>query len=149
MRTTMSKLMWLLFLSFIGTATACAQIQPAACILDTARDGQTITVHGKAVQQPHDLGFAIVGCNDLVVLAYAGDRDTDATADHLRRDENLKRFQKYTSAVYKSTKKNICVQCPQYGDVEATLSGKLEIATIPRAPPKTRWVSSTTHRARS
>lgn len=135
-RTTMSKSVWLLFLSLIGSATAFAQNQPDACILDTAKNGQTITVHGNTIQQPHDLGFGIVGCNYLVVLTYAGDRDTDVTADQLRRDENLKRFQKYTSAVYKSNRKNICVQCMQYGDVEATLTGKLEIATIPPGTTK-------------
>ena len=127
----MNKAIWLLFLSLIGLALAIAQNQPGAtCILGTAKDGQIITVQGKAVQQPHDLGFRVVGCDDLVILTYAGDRDTGVTADHLRRDENLKRFQEYTSAVYKSTKKAICIQCMQFGDVEATLTGKLEIATI-------------------
>jgi hypothetical protein len=133
----MNKSIWLLFLSLISSATAVAQNQPSdTCILGTAKDGQTITVQGKAVQQPHDLGFRIVGCDDLVIVTYAGDRDTDVPADHLRRDENLKRFQEYTSAVYKSTKKDICVQCMQYGDVEATLTGKLEIATIPPGTTK-------------
>jgi len=132
----MNKSMWMLFLSFICSATAFAQKRADACILDTAKDGQTITVSGKTVQQPHDLAFGIVGCSDLVVLTYAGDRDNDVSADQLRKDENLKRFQKYTSAVYKSTKKDICVQCMQYGDVEATLTGKLEIATIPPGTTK-------------
>lgn len=132
LRTTMNKPAWTLFLSLIGSATAVAQNQPdAACILSTAKNGQTITAHGKAVQQPHDLGFRVVGCDDVVILTYAGDQDTDVPADRLRRDEHLKRFQKFTSAVYKSTTKDICEQCMQYGDVEATLTGKLEIATIP------------------
>ena len=127
----------LLLLSLTGPAMAFAQNQfEATCILGTAKNGQIITVHGKAVQQPHDLGFHVVGCDDLVMLTYAGDRDTDVTADHLRRDENLKRFREYTSAVYKSTKKHMCLQCMQYGDVEATLTGKLEIATIPTGTNK-------------
>src|SRR5229473_566219 len=105
LRTAMNKSIWLLILSLIGSAMAVAQNQPdATCILGTAKNGQTITVQGKAVQQPHDLGFRVVGCDDLVILTYAGDQDTDVTADHLRRDQNLKRFQEYTSAVYKSTK---------------------------------------------
>ena len=137
LRTAMNKSIWLLILSLIGSAMAVAQNQPdATCILGTAKNGQTITVQGKAVQQPHDLGFRVVGCDDLVILTYAGDQDTDVTADHLRRDQNLKRFQEYTSAVYKSTKKDICMQCMQYGDVEATLTGKLEIATIPPGTTK-------------
>lgn len=133
----MNKPILLLFLSLIGSAMAVAQNQlDATCILGTANNGQTITVQGKVVQEPHDLGFRVVGCDDLVILTYAGDRDTDVTADHLRSDENLKRFQKYTSAVYKGTKKDLCMQCMQYGDVEATLTGKLEIATIPPGTTK-------------
>jgi len=133
----MNKSICVLFLSLTGSAIAVAQNQPdATCILGTAKDGQTITVQGKTVQEPHDLGFRIAGCDDLVILTYAGDRDTDVTADHLRRDENLKRFQEYTSAVYKGTKKDTCVQCMQYGDVEATLTGKLEIATVPSGTTK-------------
>jgi hypothetical protein len=136
LRTTMNKSFGVLFFSLIASAMAFAQKQPDACILDTAKDGQTISVHGKTVQQPHDLGFGIPGCNDLLILTYAGDRDTNVSADQLRKDENLKRFQKYTSAVYKSTKKNICIQCTKYGDVETTLTGKLEIATIPSGMTK-------------
>jgi hypothetical protein len=99
--------------------------------LDTAKDGQKITVYGRAVQQPHDLGFDIAGCNNLVVLTYAGDRDTDVSAEQLRRDEDLKHFQKYTRATYKSKGKNMRMQCMKYGDVQATLTGKLEIAAPP------------------
>lgn len=122
--------------SSICSLTAFAQNQTDACILNAAKDGQIITLRGKAVDEPHDLSFGILGCNDLVMLAYAGDRDTDVSADQLRRDENLKRFQKYTSAVYKGAGKNICMECAQYGDVEATLTGKLEIATIPPGTTK-------------
>jgi hypothetical protein len=93
-------------------------------------------VEGKAVQQPHDLGFQVMGCADLVILAYAGDPDTDVTAAQLRMDKKLKQFQKYTSAVYKGDKKNICLECPQYTDVKATLSGRLEIASIPTGTTK-------------
>lgn len=121
-----------MFLALIGLVIAVAQNQRSGtCMLGTAKDGQTITVQGKAAQLAHDLGFRIVGCDDVVILAYAGDRDTDVSADHLRKDENLNRFREYTSAVYKGAKKDICAQCRQYGDVEATLTGKLEIATTP------------------
>jgi hypothetical protein len=134
-RNKMKKLIWLALLVFSCSLRAFAQNQTDACILNDAKDGQIVTVRGKAMDEPHDLAFGIVGCNDLVMLAYAGDRDTDVSADQLRNDENLKRFQKYTSAVYKSTGKNICIECAQYGDVEAELTGKLEIGgwrTLPR-----------------
>lgn len=82
------------------------------------------------------MGFDIPGCNETVLLTYAGDQDNDVSSDQLRKDENLKSFQKYTSAVYKSTKKDMCIQCMKYGDVEATLTGKLEVATIPPGTTK-------------
>ncbi|SRR5579871_6999207 len=132
----MNKSICLLFFLLIRSATAYAQNQRDACVLDVAKDGQTVTVRGKVVQQPHDLGFRIVDCNDLVILTYAGNADTKVSADQLHSDENLKRFQTYTSAVYKGVKENTCVQCMQYGDVEATLTGKLEIATIPLGTTK-------------
>ena len=132
-----AKSVCLLFLWLIGSAVAGAQTRASAkCVLDTARDGQTITVAGEALQQPHDLGFQVIGCGDLVILAYAGDPDTDVTASQLRMDKKLKEFQKYTSAVYRDGKKNICLECPQYTDVRATLSGKLEIASIPAGTTK-------------
>jgi hypothetical protein len=109
-----------------------------ACVLSIASNGQVVTIHGKAVQKPHDLGFEIPGCTETVLLTYAADQDTEVSANELRRDENLARFQKYTSATYKSTKKSICMQCMKYRDVEATLIGKLEIASIPPGTTKDR-----------
>ncbi len=106
------------------------------CVLSTATNGQTITVHGKVMSEPHDMAFGIPGCNDTVLLTYAGDRDNDVSVDQLRKDENLKQFQNYTSAVYKSKGKSLCLQCMKYGDVEATLTGKLQVATMPPGTTK-------------
>lgn len=132
----MSKSMWLLFILFVCSMTAFGQSQTGACILDTAKDGQSITLRGKTAQEPHDLVFDIEGCNDVVVLTYAGYPDNKVNADQLRQDESLKRFQKYTTATYKSSGKNICMECMKYRDVEATLTGKLEIATVPAGTTK-------------
>jgi len=131
----MNRSTWLMFLCLMGSVRASAQNQPGACVLDTAEDGQVITVQGKTSQQPHDLVFGIPGCKDLLILTYAGDPGTGVAAGQLLKDGNLKRFQRYTSAVYKSTKGDIC-QCAQYGDVTATLTGKLQIATIPPGTTK-------------
>ena len=111
-------------------------LNDGGCVLTTATDGQVITVHGKVFSEPHDMGFGIPGCNDTVLLTYAGDRDNDVSADQLRKDENLKQFQNYTSAVYKSKGKSLCMQCMKYGDVEATLTGKLQIAIMPPGTTK-------------
>lgn len=106
------------------------------CVLSTASNGQTITAHGTVMIEPHDMAFGISGCRDSVLLTYAGDQDNDVSVDQLRKDDNLKRFRHYTSAVYKSKGKNLCSQCMQYGDVEATLVGRLEIASMPPGTTK-------------
>src|SRR3954452_1443466 len=107
------------------------ELNGTGCVLSTASNGQVITTHGKTFQGPHDMGFRISGCEDIVLLTYAGDRDNDVVADELQNDAKLKQFQNYTSATYKSTNRSICTGCTKYGDVEATLTGKLEIASMP------------------
>lgn len=128
-------LMWLTVL-VIFPATAFAQDQTNPCVLSHANDAQTVSLHGKIEQGPHDLALNIEGCSDGVVLTFAGNSDNAIPSDQLRRDQNLKRFRTYTSAVYLGNKKNLCEECMQYGDVEATLSGKLEIATLPPGTTK-------------
>jgi hypothetical protein len=133
----MHKPVWPLLLLFISPVMAPGQNTTDTCILDVAKDGQTIAVRGKAVQLPHDLGLDIRGCTDLVVLTFAGEySDNRVSADQLRRDHNLRQFNKYVSSIYKSDGKNICMQCSKYADVEATLIGKLQIATIPPGTTK-------------
>ena len=76
------------------------------------------------------MGFLIAGCDELVLLTYAGDPDNELSGDQLRRDKSLKRFQKYTTSTYKSEGTSVCIQCMKYGEVEATLTGRLDIATV-------------------
>ena len=118
------------------TSTSCKN--GGACLLATARDGQTLTVQGKVRSEPHDMAFDIPGCGQTVLLTFAGDKDNQVGGTELRRDEELRRFQKYTSSVYKSTGKNVCLQCSEYGDVEAELTGKLEIASMPPGATRDR-----------
>src|ERR1700723_2991816 len=100
METTISKSISLLFVVLICSMTAFGQTSTGACILETAKDGQSITLRGKTVRVPHDLVFDIEGCSDVVVLTYAGYPDNKVNADQLRQDESLKRFLKYTTATY-------------------------------------------------
>jgi hypothetical protein len=106
------------------------------CMLSTAINGQKLTVKGKARSTAHDLAFDIPGCDETVLLTFAGAKDNDVSGSELRLDDELRRFQKYTSSVYESTGKNICMECPKYRDVEAELTGKLEIATVPPGASK-------------
>jgi uncharacterized protein YecT (DUF1311 family) len=101
------------------------------CVLSTASDGQTLTVKGKVRNGAHDMAFEIPGCDATILLTFAGDKDNDVSGTELRKDDQLRRFQKYTSSVYKSAGKNICMACAKYADVQAELTGKLQIATMP------------------
>jgi hypothetical protein len=127
----MDKRIRVLVLLLIGAAITATQTRASeSCVLDAAKNGQTVAVDGKVVQEPHDLAFEVTGCVERVILAYAGDSETHVRADRLRVDKRLKQFQKYTSAVYRGDKNNTCMQCARYTDVEATLSGVLDIAVI-------------------
>jgi hypothetical protein len=120
MRQMTKKYAWALVLSLFVSA-AFPRNRPAICPLENAKDGQTVTVRGRTLEQPHDLGFGINGCKEVVVLTFAGDPDNDVSANELRRDKNLRNFQKFT----------------RVGKVvEATLTGRIEIATIPPGTTK-------------
>jgi hypothetical protein len=80
----MNKLTWLVLPLYIYSGAAFARSQSEICVLTATKDGQTLTVHGKIEPEPHDLAFSIGGCEDRVVLTYAGDPDNDVTADQLR-----------------------------------------------------------------
>ncbi len=114
------------------------QSRAPKCVLSTASDGQTIAVRGKVSSAAHDMTFDIPGCNETVLLTFAGGDDNDVSGSELRKDDQLRRFQKYTSSVYKSTSKNKCMECAKYVDVGAELTGKLQIATIPPGATKDR-----------
>lgn len=77
---------------------------------------------------PHDMLFNVAGCRDAVVLVYGEAGEESPNAVH--PNENLRLFQKYTSAVYKGTKRHPCESCPMY-QVQAALTGKLQVAEIP------------------
>ncbi|MGD0307483.1 MAG: cytochrome D1 domain-containing protein [Candidatus Acidiferrales bacterium] len=98
-----------------------------SCLLNEAHDGTTVTLKGRTVEGPHDLGFAVDGCSEDVLLTYAGDRDSSVPLDRLHQDKNLKRFKKFTESTYPGTKTHPCEQCAAYGPTEATLVGQLEM----------------------
>jgi len=107
------------------------------CPLSTFTNGQTVTIHGKVGQAPHDMALVVPGCSEAVVLAYAGDPESRESSEKLLKDESFKRFEKYTRATYgKIGRKGICMQCPKY-EVEATLTGRLDVA--PDTAPEGQW----------
>jgi hypothetical protein len=135
MCTTIYKMMTILLFLVVSEGAASSQPAPAesSCPLSTFKNGQTVTVHGKVGQAPHDMALVISECSDTVVLVYAGDPESRESGDKLLKDRNLKRFEKYTSAAYRKIGgKGICMQCPKY-EVEATLTGRLDVAadTVP------------------
>jgi hypothetical protein len=135
MCTTIHKMMTILLFLVVSEGVASAQPARAesSCSLSTFKNGQTVTVHGKIGQAPHDMALVMSGCSDAVVLVYAGDLESRESSDKLLKDKNLEQFEKYTSATYRKIGgKGICMQCPKY-EVEATLTGRLDVAadTVP------------------
>jgi len=123
-------MMTILFGLAVLDGSASAQLARAenSCPLSTFKNGQTVTVHGKVGQAPHDAVLIMSGCSEAVVLVYAGDPESRESSDKLLKDESLRRFEKYNRAVYgKIGRKGICVQCPKY-EVEATFTGRLDVA---------------------
>jgi hypothetical protein len=119
----------------LALGASARQSDTEGCPVTVANAGRTITVRGTVVQAPHDMLLSVAGCVDPLVVAYAGDEDTGVPASQLQRDKNLQHFRSYATATYKSRGKNICIQCPKY-EVEATLTGRLDIATLPEGARK-------------
>ena len=108
--------------------TLCSLAFSADCPLYSENDGAKITLHGEVRGGAHDMLFSVPGCKENLVLVYAEDEGTAVRSSRL--DKGLQDFKKLTSATYRGTEGNICLQCPQY-EVEATLTGTLNIAVVP------------------
>jgi hypothetical protein len=121
MRQLTKKCAWALAVQLVVFAAVFPQNPPSICPLENAKGGQTITVRGRTLEQPHDLGFGVNGCQDIAILTFAGDADNDVSSAELHRDKNLRNFQKFTRVGKQ---------------VEATLTGRIEIATIPPGTTK-------------
>src|SRR5260370_3624971 len=128
MRTIIHMTMAILLLSLF--ASGAAFTQPAgegSCPLSTLKNGEAVSIHGRIADGAHDMLLAIPGCDKVVVLEYAGGPETGESGDKLIRDDNFRRFEKYTRATYKNNKKDARVRCPKY-EVEATFAGRLDVA---------------------
>jgi hypothetical protein len=101
------------------------------CALSEATNGEMLTVEGNVIHEPHDLAFFLPRCDEVVLLTYAGDADSDVSKADLHIDKNLRRFRKYTSSLYQSSGTDICIDCSVYGNILAVVTGKLEIASLP------------------
>jgi len=118
---------------------AAGQDKPSGeCALANAKNGQHVTLNGEIKSTAHDLLLVVPSCESGVVLQYAGDPDTGTSAGQLKRNSNFKRFEKYTSATYKSSGKNLCMQCSKYA-VKATLTGRLDVANIPEGATRDQF----------
>lgn len=136
MRTMIYMMMAILLLLVVSEESASAQPAAEGCPLSTLKDGDTTSVHGKIADGAHDLLLVIPNCDKAVVLEYAGGPASAVSDDKLVRDENFRRFEKYSSGTYRKTGKGACLQCPKY-EVEATLNGRLDVA--PDAVPEGEW----------
>lgn len=115
----------------LSSVAMLGQNKPAAeCTLEGAKNSQAVTLRGHVTSTAHDMLLVVPNCESGVVLQYAGEPETETSAVRLKRNTDLKRFEKYTSATYKGTRKNLCLQCSMY-EVEATLTGRLDVAEVP------------------
>jgi len=73
-----------------GHATTSAT--ESKCVLSTASNGQTLTVRGRVRNTAHDMAFDIPGCNETVLLTFAGERDNEVSSSELHQDDELRRF---------------------------------------------------------
>jgi hypothetical protein len=138
MRTMIHTMMAIALLFVVCERPASAQAAAeGSCPLSTFKDGQKVSVHGRVAYGAHDLLLVIPSCDRTVVLEYAGGPESGESSNKLVRDKNYRRFEKYTRAMYpKVGGKGICIQCPKY-EVEATLTGKLDVAAD--AIPEGLW----------
>lgn len=118
----------LLFASCLGRPLEVRSQSHATCSLAPMKNGEPVSLNGKIVYGAHDLLLTIKGCDEAVVLRYAGDADSAETRDSLVQDEALRKFQKYLASTYTRVGGGVCEQCPKY-EVEATLTGRIDIAS--------------------
>ncbi len=140
----MNKSKYLLVLLLLSVGAFSQATDSILCALSSFTNGQIVTVHGKVNHGAHDMTLDVPKC-DTVVLTYADDPDFSHAASAtsinlpretavdngakltLRKDREFLRFQKYVAATYKSTRKNICIDCYEY-EVEATFTGRLDVS---------------------
>jgi hypothetical protein len=114
----------------LRAAALCQGADQVGCRIPLTTNKEATTLRGKIGDGAHDVLLLVTHCDAAIVLVYAGDTETDIPATKLNADKNLRRFRTYTEASYKPAGKGICMQCAKY-EVEATLTGLLEVATIP------------------
>ena len=118
------------------------------CVLQSAENGNLISVRGQVSTGGHDLLLHVPNCPRAIVLIFAGSNDLSVAKDSskgkvqgpeepegverlkLRHDRDFKLFEKRITAAYESTPTHICMGCAKY-NVEATFSGMLEVAPLP------------------
>jgi hypothetical protein len=117
----------LLFAMSLGVSLEARSQSPSTCSLVPFKNGQTVSLNGKVVYGTHDLLLTIKGCDEAVVLEYAGDADSGETRNSLVQNEAFRKFQMYLRSTYTRVGKGVCEQCPKY-EVEAMLAGRFDIA---------------------
>lgn len=120
-----TKAMCVIFTVAAGLAGAGAE--GSDCAVDSVADGQIASLRGRVVNAPHDMTLEVPGCKDSIVLVSAGSSGPLGAGT---RNRDLQHFWKYTSATRKRIGNAVCMQCPRFR-VEATLTGRLAIATVP------------------
>ena len=114
------------FVGLLLSGAMCAQ-KPVGCPLETAKNGDILTLRGEAVHGAHDGLIRIAGCADEVLLAYADDPNLHESKLSLKKDETFQKFVEYFSAERPPQPKVVCRECWKYR-VTAEFTGRLDIA---------------------
>ena len=77
--TTMAVLL------FFAASASARSASGGVCPLSTLANGQTVTIHGKVGQAPHDMALVVPDCSEAVVLVYAGDPESRESDEKLSR----------------------------------------------------------------
>lgn len=145
-RTSMSKAVIMLALVLSPAVHLAFAQSGSTCPLLGTKNGDVITIRAEMRSEPHDMALDVPGCDLTVLATFAGYSDSDVPSTQLRNDRAMKRLMKYTSSTYKSKAGHICEGCTKYGNVTADLTGKLEIAVVPKGAKRDRlgrtWDSS-------
>jgi hypothetical protein len=114
---------------FVGLllSTAMWAQEQVACLLATAKNGDTVTLKGEATHGAHDGLIRITGCADEVLLAYADDPSLRESKLSLKKDEMFGRFVEYFNAELPPQPNVACRECWKYR-VTAEFTGRLDIA---------------------
>ncbi len=99
-----------------------------SCILNSARNGEIVKVHGEVFSTAHDIFIRLRECPDnRVILVYGDDPSLGVSKLPVTRDDGFRQFEKYSGEEQLPKANEMSRQNPKYR-VAADFEGRLDIA---------------------